>query len=308
MPTTPKPPRKPPTQRVYQEDEMTAYKAMHAIKNFDDVNESLLEHLPKGYIFERFDDHVVMSKIERDGNCKQSVPVALAIFHETTSAAIDYYFEEKGDASGFLKLFNTWWMIANSKQRFNSGNRLGNAATANDNKPEFLRELANWVEKWDELKLPNCEKFTLSAQTSSALRRTLRCHAALIEDLLNDGYDFVLTARFQSDPLERRYGQYRQMSGGRFLVSLWNVECSEKILKIKSLLREGFDIDENVKVKEDYTNRLLEMGKHIELDIRDGNHLSLCATSRNLSNHVAGYVAVTVQYNLSSVGVARKDC
>ena len=62
--------------------------------------------------------------------------------------------------------------------------------------------------------------------------QTLRCQAALIQDLLTEGYKFVLTARFQSDPLERRYGQYRQMSGGRFLVSAKDVNRSENILKI----------------------------------------------------------------------------
>ena len=48
------------------------------------------------------------SKVLHPGNCKQSVPVALAVFHETTAAAIEYYFEDKDDASGFLKLFNSW--------------------------------------------------------------------------------------------------------------------------------------------------------------------------------------------------------
>ena len=38
-----------------------------------------------------------------------------------------------------------------------------------------------------------------------ALIQTLRCHAALIEDLLAEGFDFVLTVRGQSDALERRY-------------------------------------------------------------------------------------------------------
>ena len=35
----------------------------------------------------------------------------------------------------------------------------------------------------------------------------------LIDELLNDGYDFILTARLQSDPIERRFSQCRQMSG-----------------------------------------------------------------------------------------------
>ena len=59
--------------------------------------------------------------------------------------------------------------------------------------------------------------FCLSQQTFDALIRTLRAQASLIDDLLeNDGYDFVVPRRFQSDPLERRFSRYRQMSGGDF--------------------------------------------------------------------------------------------
>ena len=143
------------------------------------------------------------------GKVKQSVSVALSIFDPTTTAAMLRYFPQAQDSAGFLKLLHTWWMISNSKQRFNSKNSLGNAAIHGDGKPTFLRKLADWVQEWSQQKLPNCEKFTLSAQTSAAFVRTLRCHACLIEDLLSDGFSFVQTARFQSDPIERRYGQYR---------------------------------------------------------------------------------------------------
>ena len=79
----------------------------------------------------------------------------------------------------------------------------------------------------------------------------LRCHAALLEELLSEGYSYVLTSRFQSDPLEKRHGQYRQMSGGRFMVGLKDVVFSENILKIKSLVKEGLDIDDWVKVTDE---------------------------------------------------------
>ena len=50
------------------------------------------------------------------------------------------------------------------------------------------------------------------------------------------------------------------MSGGRFLVELREVTSSEKIIKIKSLLKEDLDID-NVKAgntnAEETTSRLL---------------------------------------------------
>ena len=85
-------------------------------------------------------------------------------------------------------------------------------------------------------KIPCFETFTLTKKTSSALIRTFLCHAALIEELSDEGYR-ILTSRFQSDPLERRFGQYRQMSGGRFLVGLRDVTHSQKTTKLKKLTK-----------------------------------------------------------------------
>ena len=52
------------------------------------------------------------------GNNKQSVPLALAIIHETTIAAAESYFPTLSDLSEFLNLINIWWTISNSKQRY----------------------------------------------------------------------------------------------------------------------------------------------------------------------------------------------
>ena len=51
-----------------------------------------------------------------------------------------------------------------------------------------------------------------------------------------DTYNYVLLGRFQSDPLER------QMSGGRFLVSLREVLNSERILACRSLIMGDINI------------------------------------------------------------------
>ena len=48
---------------------------------------------------------------------------------------------------------------------------------------------------------------------------TLRYHTNLIEDLLHEQYQFVWTERLQNDLVERRLGQYRQMSDRRFSIS-----------------------------------------------------------------------------------------
>ena len=62
--------------------------------------------------------------------------------------------------------------------------------------------------------------FSLSKQTSDALIRTLRAQAALIDELLGEGYSYVIPLQFQSDPIEKRFSQYRQMSGGGFWSAL----------------------------------------------------------------------------------------
>ena len=109
-------------------------------------------------------------------------------------------------------------MTCNSKQQFNTSSRLGHAAVVGDNKPQFLLALADWVETWS-----TCSSFTFTSQTLHTLVTTLKGTSHLITDLLNEGYDYVLTSRFQSDPIKRHFSKYRQMSGGRFLVSLREV-------------------------------------------------------------------------------------
>ena len=54
-------------------------------------------------------------KVLHPGDNKQSVPLALAIFNPTTSAAIESYFPESNAAAQFLRLINLWWTISNSK-------------------------------------------------------------------------------------------------------------------------------------------------------------------------------------------------
>ena len=229
----------------------------------------------------------INNKVIHPGKFKQSVNVALGMFHETTTTAIKSYFPKRSDIASFLSLFNTWWIISNSKSKF-SNNRLGNAAIRHDHKPEFFRAFADWLNKWENSRIPNFEKFTLSHQTSSALQRTLLCQASLIEDLLEENYEYILTARFQSDPIERRFGQYRQMSGGRFLVSLKDVIYSEQIIKIKSLTKEGIDLFENDLHE---TNGGETQIFQEQINDIDFSSVTLSDDSREVATHIAGFVA-----------------
>ena len=67
------------------------------------------------------------------GHNNQNVNLALAIFHDTTIAAIKSYFPFRQDVAGFLSAINVWWKIVNSKQEFYPDD-IANAITLGDGK------------------------------------------------------------------------------------------------------------------------------------------------------------------------------
>ena len=136
------------------------------------------------------------------------------------------------------------------------------------------------------MQLSNCGKFTLTKQTMSALIQTLTCTADLIEDLLQEGFDYVLVSRLQSDPFERRFSKYRQMGGGRFLVALREVLCSEKILQMKSLLKENLNLWElDVRPEGD----ILNITENVEFQ-NDFEEIDLDDDSKEVATYIAGYI------------------
>ena len=191
-------------------------------------------HAPDGYISWRIFHEVherdenlqahqrkapkITYQVTHPSNNKQIVPLTFAIFQENATAAIKSYFPNRLDAANLLTLFYKVFFICNSKQCFNTSNQLGNAVIQGERKPEFILLVADWVETWSER-----PSFILTKQTSHALVTMLRCVTNLTDDLLNENYDYILTSRFQSDPIERHFSKYRQISGGRFLVSLRGV-------------------------------------------------------------------------------------
>ena len=85
------------------------------------------------------------------------------------------------------------------------------------------------------------------------------------------------------------FGQYRQMSGGRFLVGPKDANLSEKIIKIKSLLKEGMNIDNSVKLCENNDDKLEDLLVNVtSMDCIPGN-TTLSNDSREVAIHIAGY-------------------
>ena len=122
---------------------------------------------------------------------------------------------------------------------------------------------------------------------------TLRSQAMLIDEFLNDGYDYILTARLQSDPIERRFSQYRQMSGGRFLVSLREVRNTERILSCRSLINNNINFwKEDLQQPERNEDQSYEMIDEILRDrIEEISESVLDDDSSEVATNISGYIA-----------------
>ena len=167
---------------IHVPDCYISWSIFHEVHERDENLQAHLRKAPK-----------ITYQVTHPGNNKQqSVLLPLAIFQESTTAAIKSYFPNRLDAANFQTLFYKVFVICNFKQRFNAASQPGNAVIQGDHKPEFLLLVIYWVDTWSK-----CPSFTLTKQTSHALFPTLRCIANLIDDLLNENYDYILMSRFQ---------------------------------------------------------------------------------------------------------------
>ena len=149
--------------------------------------------------------------------------------------------------------------------------------------------MAEWLETGSK-----CPSFTLTKQTSHTLVTTLRFIYNLVDDLLIENYDHILMSRFQSNPIKRHFSKYRQMSGGRFLVSLREVRKPEKVLLLNSIIKADLNFwEESICVKKAIDSVTLEL--HTRLD-EIANEISECQLneeSKEGAASIAGYVTKT---------------
>ena len=154
--------------------------------------------------------------------------------------------------------------------------------------------MSNWLTTWRD-----SAKLGLSKQTFNALISTNRAIADLTTDLYNEGYKYVLTGRLQTDPLERRFSQYRQMSGGRFLVSLKEIYRSESIVKLKTFLEMNIELttitspitDEESIALHDFVQ---------EITGEDFSHITISQDAIEVITFLSGYISRSLLKNIDS--------
>lgn len=97
-----------------------------------------------------------------------------------------------------------------------------------DSNLHWLSEMVSWLKRANAREKSPQEGF-LTQDTYTAVLHTTSTLIEVCKYLLTElEFDFVLLGKFQTDGLEGRFGQYRQLSGGNSLVSVQQVLESEK--------------------------------------------------------------------------------
>ena len=265
---------------------MKNYKKAFSFPDFED-NEKILQasfaDLETIYLLEtsltlKKAPALLWKALNRHALERQNVKLALKVFSNKTAAALNCYgphnenLENWNGTASFINLVWKWWCVVNVKHPFKERNTRNIYAhpidTVNHKNLQFLSSLATWLDCWSNKNKILNEGF-LSKDTYLTFKHILKVIVEVAKYLIETlKFDFVLLGYFQTDNLESRFGQYRQMYGGNRLISVQELTESEKKLKIKSLLKLHYDAI-TVPVKEylskfaecDDTNKISEEDK-----------------------------------------------
>ena len=120
------------------------------------------------------------------------------------------------------------------------GQRLRNVyeqpLVANDTiSKKFLNYLLDWLTNWHAMEGATGK---LTKETFTALQHTKHALLEVADYCITQlGARYVLLGKFQTDCLEARFGQYRQLCGGKYDVSLRQIFEVEKKIRIMSVLK-----------------------------------------------------------------------
>ena len=173
---------------------------------------------------------------------RSNVMLADRFFHESTIAALQHYGEEHPEWKStalFLDIIQKWWSIVNVrttsigyKKRNEFKKPIRDAQCKN---LQFLEEFSSWLCDW---KSDNCRKSSLSLETFTCAIQTAKSMPELVIFLLREkGLKYVLLGKINSDAIERRFGQYRQLAGANYFLSVRQFLEAEKSIRLKSLVK-----------------------------------------------------------------------
>lgn len=171
---------------------------------------------------------------------------------------------------------------------------------AQDEKLEYLRKFILWLEEWK--KHPKCKGLT--DDTHAAALLTTRSMIAICEYVFAKFPDvkYVLLGKIQSDPIEARFGRYRNLSGCNYNISVAQVMEAEKKIRLHRLLKTNSlqDLLSSLSIEEEASNAQMDVKEFIPILYSDEY---LCSNPYEVLDgqclYVCGSVAHSIKGKLS---------
>lgn len=285
---------------IYYENHKTIlapFKTLRQLYNYD--AEYLVKHSYKLSL-----KAIYPSNLER-----QNVKLVLQVFNDYVIQALisigkKYSMTFFSSVAEYIKIICRWWAIMNVQtpcKGVETKNIYSTPLTAdvNDEKMKFLEYFGNWLDAWE--KIPSKEG-KLSRETFTALKHTTHAISELTKYCITElNFKYILTAKLQTDKLEARFGQYRQLAGGNYNVSIRQIFECEKKIRVMSVLQRSLPInDKKTILKELHTE-----WKDLEESCSNGadkfkimiskDDIEKCKKVLPVIVYVAGYCCYAVQ-------------
>ncbi|KAH6933235.1 hypothetical protein HPB50_013744 [Hyalomma asiaticum] len=175
---------------------------------------------------------------------RQDVKLVLQVFNPHVAEALtarsgEVDFQHAAATADFIRVILRWWSIVNVKTP-NKGYHHRNvyeepmADHTDDPKARFLSAFITWLDVWEFYRH---DTGVLTQETLSALRLSAQSLLALVKYCVSElHFKYVLLGKVQTDPLESRFGQYRQMAGGQYHISVRQLCETEGRIRLQNAL------------------------------------------------------------------------
>ena len=161
----------------------------------------------------------------------------------------------------------------------------------------FMCKFVSWLNDW-----MLSGKRGLSKQTFSSCIQTSSTFPLLLQHLLEvKQLSYILTGNIQSDPLEKRFGRYRQLSGANYFGSVRQFLDAEKSIRVKSLIKfSGYTMREvNYILGKDEAKMQSEVKFHgnaiIEMLLPKPDVAQMTGIDADIVYYVAGFISKSVK-------------
>ncbi|KAH8021825.1 hypothetical protein HPB51_018531 [Rhipicephalus microplus] len=148
-------------------------------------------------------------------------------------------FQHATATAEFIKIILRWWSIVNVEtpsKGFHHRNVYEEPMSnhTDDPKASFLSAFITWLDVWE---LYRHDTGVLTQETLSALRLSAQSLLALVKYCVSElHFKYILLGKVQTDPLESRFGQYRQMAGGQYHISVRQLCGTEGRIRLQYAL------------------------------------------------------------------------